>query len=348
MQTRDGLGLLNLGARQAFIAMCDAPARAARRGLRSNTEIRDMLSASFARLNAEFGFCLAIGSRPTSTASRGAAADRAQLRPLPRPDAGAAHGAAGFMEQFRRMLVSKLRVVFETAGGEIELWNQSAWAQIDASCASAAGVQAAPRVARADPARGRRARDAHRRARGPGRAAAASRRASRSCRGAARARLRGAARRPTTSSSEIDLPLVDDAVPSKRRQRARPDARLRHASPAERSRATFPAPRSPSASSPGSAARPPRAAVAEHARPVPRLAVRDHAAADAGRDRARLLRALPRALPRRRARSPPRARRRARRLERPRLLQPRAQPASLRAGRRRRARRPVPGDAAPR
>ena len=56
-----------------------------------------------------------------------------------------------------------------------------------------------------------------------------------------------------------------------------------------------------------------------------------------------LLRALPRALPRRRARSPPPTLgRRARALERPRLLQPRAQPASLRAGRRRRARRRVP------
>ena len=35
------------------------------------------------------------------------------------------------MEQFRRMLVSKLRVVFENASGELELWNKAASAQID-------------------------------------------------------------------------------------------------------------------------------------------------------------------------------------------------------------------------
>jgi exonuclease VII large subunit len=35
------------------------------------------------------------------------------------------------MEQFRRMLLSKLRVTFENASGEIELWNKSASAQVD-------------------------------------------------------------------------------------------------------------------------------------------------------------------------------------------------------------------------
>jgi len=37
-----------------------------------------------------------------------------------------------FMEQFRRMLISKLRVVFETANGEVEMWNKAASSQIDA------------------------------------------------------------------------------------------------------------------------------------------------------------------------------------------------------------------------
>ncbi len=36
-----------------------------------------------------------------------------------------------FLEQFRRMLLSKLRVAFENAASEIELWNKSASAQID-------------------------------------------------------------------------------------------------------------------------------------------------------------------------------------------------------------------------
>ena len=37
-----------------------------------------------------------------------------------------------FMEQFRRMLMSKLRVVFESASAELEMWNKSASAQVDA------------------------------------------------------------------------------------------------------------------------------------------------------------------------------------------------------------------------
>ena len=36
-----------------------------------------------------------------------------------------------FMDQFQRMLVSKLRVVFESAAGEIELRSKAASAQID-------------------------------------------------------------------------------------------------------------------------------------------------------------------------------------------------------------------------
>ena len=36
-----------------------------------------------------------------------------------------------FMEQFRRMLVSKLRMAFENASGEVELWHKSASNLVD-------------------------------------------------------------------------------------------------------------------------------------------------------------------------------------------------------------------------
>jgi hypothetical protein len=39
--------------------------------------------------------------------------------------------APGFAEQFRRMLLSKLRVVFENAAGEIELWSKAASSQVE-------------------------------------------------------------------------------------------------------------------------------------------------------------------------------------------------------------------------
>ena len=50
------------------------------------------------------------------------------------------------MSQFRRMLGSKLRVVFEGASGELELWNKTASAQIDTAVARPSSqLQAPPR-----------------------------------------------------------------------------------------------------------------------------------------------------------------------------------------------------------
>ena len=70
------------------------------------------------------------------------------------------------------MLVSKLRVVFENAAGELELWNKTRLGADRLAAARApARLQAPPRGARAHPGRGRRARAPHRRARGAGRAA---------------------------------------------------------------------------------------------------------------------------------------------------------------------------------
>jgi hypothetical protein len=91
-----------------------------------------MLGASYRQLNAEFGFAFTLASVPRL--------DRfvAELELIERsysPYLGPAQAwrlsGAGFMEQFQRMLVSKLRVVFENAAGEIELWSKGAAAQIE-------------------------------------------------------------------------------------------------------------------------------------------------------------------------------------------------------------------------
>ena len=106
-------------------ATCSAPAR--------RTRSRSaMLEASFNRLNAEFGFGLVLNRAGPRPLRRRARPDREELRAVPRADAGAAPVAAKFMEQFRRMLMSKLRVVFENASAELEMWNKSASAQVDA------------------------------------------------------------------------------------------------------------------------------------------------------------------------------------------------------------------------
>lgn len=132
MQAAMAASLLNLGAKKAFVALCQRLRSLLDQASRHSREIKEMLGASFARLNAEFGFSLALNPGPDL--------DRftdelnlieknyvqylglTQALRLSQPK---------FMEQFRRMLMSKLRVVFENASSELELWNKSASAQVD-------------------------------------------------------------------------------------------------------------------------------------------------------------------------------------------------------------------------
>lgn len=133
MQAVMSASLLNLSAKKAFVALgerlrallADAQAR--------NDEVRDMLGGSFSRLNAEFGFSLALTPAPDLErfveelslieSSYVQYLGLTQALRLSKPK---------FMEQFRRMLVSKLRVVFENASSEIEMWNKATSAQVDA------------------------------------------------------------------------------------------------------------------------------------------------------------------------------------------------------------------------
>lgn len=132
MQTAMSASLLNLGAKKAFIALC-----ARLRGLLEaaqgrSTEMRDMLGASFTKLNAEFGFGLALTKTPDLERFTNELnlIERSYVQYLGLTQA-LRLSQPKFMEQFRRMLVSKLRVVFENATGELEMWNKSTSAQID-------------------------------------------------------------------------------------------------------------------------------------------------------------------------------------------------------------------------
>ena len=95
-------------------------------------EMQRMLEASFRQLNTEFGFSFTLGIAPdlaryraeldliAQNYSRYVGFSQAWRLAVP-----------GFAEQFRRLLLSKLRVVFENAAGDIELWSKGATAQID-------------------------------------------------------------------------------------------------------------------------------------------------------------------------------------------------------------------------
>jgi hypothetical protein len=105
-------------------ALDDAEAQAA--------EMQRMLEASFRQLNADFAFAFAIGIAPDLSRYRAELdlISQGYSRYLGLSQAWRL-AVPGFVEQFRRLLLSKLRVVFENAAGDIELWSKSATAQVD-------------------------------------------------------------------------------------------------------------------------------------------------------------------------------------------------------------------------
>jgi hypothetical protein len=132
MQASMGASILNLGAKKAFLALCERLRNLLATAQRRNGEIREMLTASFGRLNAEFGFSLIQGKpldfdRFTSELQL-IESNYVQYLGL---TLALRLAQPKFMEQFRRMLISKLRVVFENASSELELWNKAVSAQVD-------------------------------------------------------------------------------------------------------------------------------------------------------------------------------------------------------------------------
>jgi hypothetical protein len=132
MQAEMHASLLNLGAKKAFIGMCVRLRDLLDAALGHVDEIREMLGASFGKLNAEFGFALALPKGPEIArfSEELTLIQRNYVQYLGLTQA-LRLSQPKFMEQFRRMLVSKLRVVFENASGELELWSKAASAQVD-------------------------------------------------------------------------------------------------------------------------------------------------------------------------------------------------------------------------
>jgi Dynamin family len=131
MQAAAGARPFHLGGRAAFQQLVQRLRAALDRAEGQAEEMRQMLDASFAQLNTEFGFAFVLAPLPALTAYRdelglieqnyGRYFSFGQSWRMATP---------GFAEQFRRMLLSKLRVVFENAAGEIELWSKSASGQV--------------------------------------------------------------------------------------------------------------------------------------------------------------------------------------------------------------------------
>ena len=132
MQREASATLFNLGAKRAFVALCTRLQARVVKARERGSEVHEMLLASFRQLNSEYGFALTLTRLPLlercerelelieRSYSQYLGLSQALRLAEPR-----------FMEQFRRMLVSKLRMAFENASGEIELWNKSASNLID-------------------------------------------------------------------------------------------------------------------------------------------------------------------------------------------------------------------------
>jgi hypothetical protein len=96
-------------------------------------EIQSMLEGSFKGLNAEYGFSLQAPEPPPLAQFR-SELDLVEKSHLQYLSLGNALRLAQpeFGERLARALMSRLRVVYESAVNQIELWNKSAAAQLDA------------------------------------------------------------------------------------------------------------------------------------------------------------------------------------------------------------------------
>jgi Dynamin family len=124
---------IKLGVRKAyndtFARLRDVLSHA--RGI--NGEIQTMLSTSFRQLNAEFGFSLQTPREP-ELARYERDLDLVERSHLQYLGIGNTLRLAQpeFADRLVRALATRLRVVYESALGEVELWNKSAAAQLDA------------------------------------------------------------------------------------------------------------------------------------------------------------------------------------------------------------------------
>ncbi|MEZ5619633.1 MAG: dynamin family protein [Burkholderiaceae bacterium] len=127
-----GRATLGLGSGRAFRSLFERLQAALRDAEQGAQEIAQMLEASYRELNAEFGFTLAASPAPSLANARN---ELALIGNRYGRYVGLSQGwrlaMPGFAEQFRRMLLSKLRAVFEAAAGELEPWSQAQAVQID-------------------------------------------------------------------------------------------------------------------------------------------------------------------------------------------------------------------------
>jgi hypothetical protein len=124
---------LKLGVRKAYAHTFDRLREGLRRAEKVSQEIQTMLTGTFRQLNAEYGFSLQAPREPDLARyerdldlverSHNQYLGVSNALKLAQPE---------FADRLVRALATRLRVIYESALGEVELWNKSAAAQLDA------------------------------------------------------------------------------------------------------------------------------------------------------------------------------------------------------------------------
>jgi hypothetical protein len=132
MQSDSETSFFKLGAGRAFARLGERLRGLLDAAENSLAELDQMLAASHRQLNADFGFSLTMAPRPSLDSYR---------RELQRVESsyGRYFGITkvwrlsepGFLAQFIQVLLSRLRVVFENAAAEVELWSKTSASQLE-------------------------------------------------------------------------------------------------------------------------------------------------------------------------------------------------------------------------
>lgn len=124
---------IKFGVKKAYGQTFERLREALQKAQSISAEIHNMLMASFKQLNAEFGFSLQAPKLPELPRFENDLnlIERSHLQYL-----GVRNvirlSQADFSERLVRALATRLRVVYDSALGELEMWNKSAAAQLDA------------------------------------------------------------------------------------------------------------------------------------------------------------------------------------------------------------------------
>ncbi len=132
MQGPRGTRLLHLGAGRSFATLMSRVRVNLAKSQEQAAELLQMINGSFEKLNAEYGFSFIAAPLPELERF---SADLQRIEARYGSHLGLTQAwrlaAPGAMDHFCRMLLSRLRVVFETASAELELWSKGAESQVE-------------------------------------------------------------------------------------------------------------------------------------------------------------------------------------------------------------------------